>query len=348
VVETSRLLFTIAGEPPAPQKATRELHSGIVCPSGAGLFRRSTLFLLEFAMVAVPSVRVGSSVTYDKLTVFPLFLEAPAKPHYRLSEEALADGSAVVEEVTEGGSVPNLAVDNKGETLVLFVEGQELRGAKQNRVLNTSVLIAAKTRTVLPVSCVEQGRWRYVSKNFTSSDYHCSAKMRRVLKKSVNDSTMSGGGHNSDQGAVWTEVSRQMSSTGSASPTMAMADTMTTHKPYIDRHVAEVPYTEGAAGLAVVVGGKIVSVDLFDAPETCRKVWPRVISGMAMDAMEEQTAAPVSTDEVSAALASLSGEPWKSVPAAGAGEEQRSESAKWHGSVLTLNGNIVHGSLVAV
>ena len=110
-------------------------------------------------MVAVPSVRVGAPVTHDKLTVFPLYLAAAAKPNYRLSEEALADGTAVVEEVTEGGSVPNLAVDNKGETLVLFVEGQELRGAKQNRVLNSSVLIAAKTKTVLPVSCVEQGRW---------------------------------------------------------------------------------------------------------------------------------------------------------------------------------------------
>jgi hypothetical protein len=299
-------------------------------------------------MVAVPSVRVGAPVTYDKLSVFPLFLESPARPNYRLAEEALADGSAVVEEVTEGGSVPNLAVDNKGDTLVLFVEGQELRGAKQNRVLNTSVLIAAHTKTVLPVSCVEQGRWRYVSKSFSSSDYHCSAKMRRVLKKSVNDSTMSGGGHSSDQGAVWGEVSRQMHSTGSASPTMAMADTMSTHKPHIDRHVAEVPYSEGAAGLAVVVGGKIVSVDLFDAPETCRKVWPRVISGMAMDAMEEQGYSTVSPDEVASALAGLHSEPWKPVAAAGAGEEQRSESPKWHGSVLTLNGNLVHGSLVAV
>src|SRR5215510_14432968 len=101
-------------------------------------------------MVAVPSVRVGAPVTHDKLSVFPLYLEAPVAPNYRLADEALADGSAVVEEVSEGGSVPNLAVDNKGEALVLFVEGQELRGAKQNRVLNTSVLIAARTKTVLP------------------------------------------------------------------------------------------------------------------------------------------------------------------------------------------------------
>ena len=168
-----------------------------------------------------------------------------------------------------------------------------------------------------------------------------------MLKKSVNDSTMSGGGHHSNQGAVWTEVSRQMASLGSTSPTMAMADTVSSHKPRIDRHVAEVAYAEGAAGLAVAIGGKIVSVDLFDAPETCQKVWPRVISGMALDAMEEQSTATVSPAEVTAAIASLQTEPWKPVTAAGAGEEQRSESPKWHGSVLSLNGNLVHGSLVS-
>lgn len=297
-------------------------------------------------MVAVPSVRVGAPVSSDKLTVFPLYLEAPRAPRYRLADDALADGSAVVEEVNEGGSVPNLAVNNTGAAPVLFVEGQELRGAKQNRVLNASVLVAANTRTVLPVSCVEQGRWRYVSKQFTSSEYYSSSKMRQVLKKSVTESTTAGRGHTSDQGAVWGEVTRQMRSVGGTSDTMAMADTMTHLKPLIDRTAAEIAYAEGAAGLAIAVGGKVVCVDLFDAPETCRKVWPRVIRGVAADAAEEKGAARVSADDVTAALASLQTEPWKQVAAAGAGEEQRSESAKWHGSVLTLDGDLVHGSLV--
>jgi hypothetical protein len=299
-------------------------------------------------MVAVPSVRVGAPISSASLTVFPLFLDAASAPPYRLADEALADGTAVVEEVSEGGSVPNLAVDNKGERLVLFVEGQELRGAKQNRVLNASVLIAAHTKTVIPVSCVEQGRWRYVSKQFAASDYYASSKMRSVLKKSVTESTVTGSGHRSDQGAVWGEVSRQMRSVGSTSDTMALADTMTHHKPVIDRTAAEVAYAEGAAGLAIAVGGKVVSVDLFDAPETCRKVWPRVIRGVAVDAMEEKAAAAISADEVTAAVESLRSEPWQAVPPAGAGEEQRSTSPKWHGSVLTLNGNLVHGSLVTV
>lgn len=299
-------------------------------------------------MVAVPNVRVGDPITHDRLTVFPLFLESPTPVPYRLADDALADGSAVVEEVSEGGSVPQLAVRNKNDTLVLFLEGQELRGAKQNRVLNTSVLIAAQAQTVLPVSCVEQGRWRHTSRTFSSSDTHCSPKMRAVLKPSVTRSTQTGSGHSSDQGAVWSEVRRQMSSHKTESATMAMSDTVASQKPHLDRAIEEVKYADGAAGLVVAVGGKVVAVDLFDAPETCRKVWPRLVGGVALDALEEKESTRPSSADVSAALDALRAADWKGVSPAGAGEEHRSEAAgKWHGSVLTLDGNLVHGSLVA-
>jgi hypothetical protein len=301
-------------------------------------------------MVAVPTVRIGEPLTSDRLTVFPLFHESPRPAGYRLAEDALADGTAVVEEVSESGSVPQLAVQNLNDTLVLFLEGQELRGAKQNRVLNTSVLIAAKAKTVLPVSCVEQGRWRHVSKHFTGSDNYASSKLRAVLEASVTRCAAAGGGHASDQGAVWGEVSRQMSALGTESPTEAMADTYEAHKPHVDRAVAEVKYAEGAAGLVVAVGGKVVSVDLFDAPETCQKVWPRLVSGVALDALEEEEKGrvPVTEADVAAALDVLRAAPWHTVSPAGAGEEHRADAAgKWHGSVLTLGGELIHGSVVA-
>jgi hypothetical protein len=299
-------------------------------------------------MVAVPSIRIGKPLTSDRLTVFPLFHETTTRVGYRLADDALADGTAVVEEISESGSVPQLAVQNSNDTLVLFLEGEELRGAKQNRILNTSVLIAAKTKTVLPVSCVEQGRWRHSSQHFSSSDSHSSTKLRSVLKESVTQSTKIGGGHRSNQGAVWNEVSRQMSSLGSSSATMAMSDTYLAHKAHTEKAVADVKYPEGASGLAVAVGGKLVAVDMFDVPETCRKVWPRIISGVSLDALEEKDAREVTEADVTAALELFQSAPWQTVPPAGVGEEQRTEAeGKWHGSVLTLRGTLVHGSLVA-
>ena len=228
---------------------------------------------------------------------------------------------------------------------VLFLEGEELRGAKQNRVLNTSVLVAAKSRSVLPVSCVEQGRWRHVSRTFGSSGSHASAKLRSVLKQSVTHSAMAGAGHRSDQGAVWTEVGRQMGSLGSSSPTMAMSDTFDSYVGTVADYRENLPYVEGAVGFAAVVGGKVVSLDVFDSPDTCRKVWPRVLSGLILDAVEtpQQDMMP----DVEAVLADFRSASWQAVPAAGVGEEYRAAGERrQQGSALAHDGALIHGSMI--
>jgi hypothetical protein len=321
-------------------------------------------------MPTFPEVRVGSPLEYEALAVFPLFV-APTQsedyvqsedgtrwattsmsqqPHgvdYLLSDEAIGGGAITVEEVSEGGSVPNLVVDNRAGTLVLFLEGEELRGAKQNRVLNASVLVAAG-KTMLPVSCVEQGRWHYRSRQFGSSGSHSSSKMRHILKKSVGASLHQGRGHGSDQRSVWQEVTRQMDSLGSTSMTGAMADTYASHEGRLSEFRDRLKYVEGAAGVAVAVGGKVASVDLFDKPATCRKVWGRLLSGVIMDALEarpgEKRAGGAEVGEI---LAALQNAPWKQSPAVGAGEEFRAEAGgERHASVLTYHGEVVHGSLV--
>src|SRR4051794_3822148 len=97
----------------------------------------------EIPMPAFPEVRVGDPLRHEALAVYPLFTDSQAGGDYLLSDEALAGGSVTVEEVSEAGSVPDLLVDNRADSPVLFLEGEELRGAKQNRVLNASVLVAA-------------------------------------------------------------------------------------------------------------------------------------------------------------------------------------------------------------
>src|SRR5262245_55208960 len=109
-----------------------------------------------------PSFTIGAPITVGRISLIPLF--APANQpsgsplDYELASHAIAAGSLTVTEISEGGSVPNLQVDNKGPRPVLFIDGEELQGAKQNRILNTTVLIAANSKTNIPVSCVEQGR----------------------------------------------------------------------------------------------------------------------------------------------------------------------------------------------
>jgi len=63
--------------------------------------------------------------------------------------------AARITEVTESGSVPFLQVANGADRPLLLLDGEELIGAKQNRILNTTVLVAGHTEVTIPVSCVE-------------------------------------------------------------------------------------------------------------------------------------------------------------------------------------------------
>jgi hypothetical protein len=301
-------------------------------------------------MLAFPDTRVGDAVSHEALTIFPLFAEAQEEVDYLLSHQALTEGVVTVEEVSEAGSVPNLLVHNQAESLVLFLEGEELRGAKQNRVLNTSVLVAARSKTTIPVSCVERGRWRYQSHYFGSAGAYASSKLRYVLRKSVAQSAMHGQGHAADQGEVWKEVRRQMEATGAHSPSEAMADTYGAHRGLLAEFHDRLKYVDGATGLAVGIGKKIVSVDLFDKPSTCREVWSRLMTGVIMDAVEAGTASegPGGAD-VQQLLHLLRDACWQKITAVGAGEEHRFDTGDdKHASALVFKNTVLHGSLISV
>jgi hypothetical protein len=299
-------------------------------------------------MTTLPEVRVGDPLRHEALTVFPLFSTPDEAVEYLLADEAIATGSVTVEEVSEGGSVPDLLVTNAGDARVLFLEGEELRGAKQNRVLNTSVLVAARSRTPIPVSCVEQGRWRYRTRHFASGGSHSSSKLRRHLKESVARSLKAGRGHTSDQGTVWAEVGRQMDCLGATSETAAMSDTYDHYQDRLKEFRERLPYVEGASGVAVAVGPQVVAVDVFDKPSTCRKVWDRLLSGVVMDALEAgkpEKAAGVA--DVEGLLSRLRAASWEPAPAVGEGREYRTDAVPpAHASALALGDSVLHGSVV--
>ena len=89
---------------------------------------------------------------------------------YLTLKEALEKRLLIVKEVSAEASVPELKVINNADVPMLLLDGEELAGAKQNRVLNTSVLVKEKSELIIPVSCTEQGRWSYQTDEFSNSE----------------------------------------------------------------------------------------------------------------------------------------------------------------------------------
>ena len=117
----------------------------------------------------IAGLHTGEPVEFNRLKIRPIFVDEDRKLPFLDLEEALKQGFIEITEISEGGSVPDLEVSNKSHEDVIILDGEELIGAKQNRIVNTTIVVAATSKLKIPVSCVEQRRWRYSSPSFSAS-----------------------------------------------------------------------------------------------------------------------------------------------------------------------------------
>jgi len=301
----------------------------------------------ELAAAWLRRLHLGEPKTVGALTVFPLSWEVPGVFPYLTLAEALESRTLVVTEVSHGGSVPELAVENLGDTAVLLLDGEELRGAKQNRVLNTSILLAPKSRSVIPVSCTEQGRWHYVSNAFEDSGFVMSRSARIEKNLSVTMSLKAGRVHRSDQGAVWNSIRDLSDRAGVFSSTGAQRDVFESRKEALSEVEREIPCREGQCGLLVFAHGKPVGFDAVSLPSAYARLHSRLLKSYALESLisEEKGKKEAPTlQEAQAFLEACAGLPGETFPAAGLGVECRFESASKTGFSLVHQGEAIHSA----
>lgn len=236
------------------------------------------------------SLTLGETQQFENVTVTPLFFEAPPHITYFTLSQALATGRFTIGEVSQGGSVPDLRVVNELDAAVLLLDGEELRGAKQNRVTNATMLVDAHGRLIIPVSCTEQGRWSYNSDRFQDSNVVMMARHRAAKSADVKRSLEQERGHRSDQQAVWERVQDLNASLAVHSPTGAMRDAYEQHRNHLDHFTDAFPHLDGQRGLAVSVNGKLVGIEVLSRPEAYASVHPKLVQSYAIDSLTRRHA----------------------------------------------------------
>jgi hypothetical protein len=205
---------------------------------------------------ALQSLKISDPVSHGLLHMFPLQGDTHAEQDISLLEGALRAGTLHIEEPHEAGTVPELRVVNEGSLRVLILEGDKLIGAKQNRVVNSSVLVAAGSDLTLPVSCIERGRWSYRSRAFSPGTGSPHLALRRLETRSVHDSLRRGRGHRSDQGAVWKEVRRKARLHAAASRSR-----LSERLDAFEKLARDLP--EGTSGVVVAIGERLVLLEVL-------------------------------------------------------------------------------------
>ncbi len=295
---------------------------------------------------ALETVSLGGPAGHENLWVFPLMGGTGTPPDYLTLDEALEGGHARVTEVSEDGSVPELRFVNESEHRILLLDGEELVGAKQNRTLNVSIMAGAKQTVVVPVTCVEQGRWSYRSPEFRAARHAHFARARAAKAAQVSESLRSRGSREADQGQVWEEISSRARRLRAVSPTLAMDEIYEKHRRRVESYQQALPTAEGQVGAVFAIGRQVAGLDLFDSAVTLRKLWPKIVSSYAVDAIDrfeeedERTEAPA--EAVGAFLQAVTRAPVERFPALGLGEDLRVVAPRLAGGALHVGGRVVH------
>ena len=290
------------------------------------------------------SLKLGEPQTHLNLQLFPLIGGDAGEPAYRLLDEALAQGTAHVTEVSESGSVPELKFVNEGDLPVLLLDGEELVGAKQNRILNLTVLAPAHKTIVIPVSCVEAGRWRAESREFRSGGRAHYAEGRARKAADVSMFMSAHGEARSDQSEVWRGISEKAARLQSHSDTDAAEAMYHAHRARLDEFLGAFSSVDNQTGALFAINGQVIGLDLFDSPSTLASLLPKLVESYALDAIDAQREPAGSTGapDAQGLLEGVGQARTEAFPAVGEGRDLRLHGENLAGGALITDAKVIH------
>ncbi|MFA6290680.1 MAG: HIRAN domain-containing protein [Victivallales bacterium] len=232
------------------------------------------------------NIKIGQAISNEDVTVVPLFGKVDEDCKYMGCGDALDRELLKVQEVSESGAVSTLTATNRGEKPVFIISGQGLKGAKQDRIVNISIIIDIKTSINVPVSCVEAHRWNYSKDNVFRKSNVAAPKVRFSLHRSVNENVKAHKNYCSNQGEIWDTVDKVAEGTGVKSATACLNDVYDKYEKRLKDFSDKIKYPDKACGLAVFNGPKLVSLDYFGYPELMKSSWNDIVRSVALGAMD--------------------------------------------------------------
>ena len=291
------------------------------------------------------AIQFQNSFIHARLEVIPLFSSQDHSPEYLTLGQAMLHNRLLVTEVSKTGAVPELKVVNKGKIPILLLDGEELAGAKQNRVLNTTILVPGESELVIPVSCTEHGRWTYSSPVFHDSRVMMDYKIRARKMASVSMSRKHRACHASDQMGIWEDIEQMAKKAKVSSPTGAMKDVFESSNHAMDEYLAAFPLQPGQQGVLVYMEGRPAGMEFLSRPEAYARTHDKLMRSYVMEALIDDEIQQLLKDKVQLPkeflqrVASCTSDAY---PAVGLGTEHRFGGTDLVGSALLHEGVVVH------
>ena len=297
-------------------------------------------------------LELGNEACFQNMAVFPVFTEYVSGIRYLSLDEALELRLIKVTEVSESGDVPDLLVTNEGEIPILILAGEEVVGAKQNRLVNATFLVPGLSKITVPVSCVEQGRWGYRGREFKSERRMSSPQLRSKVEEDVSCAVREQRGFRASQSRVWDEIEAKSARLAVHSETMAMAAMYESYDDQLKDYLEKFPRVAGQTGFIAAISESMAGMELFDSADNLGKYYDKLIQSYALDAIDLKRQGPrqspqVTKEKAEGWMAEVTRAQVAMNPSLGLGEDLRIETDGLIGSGLIHDETLLYLSVFA-
>ena len=168
-----------------------------------------------------------------------------------------------------------IIVKNNAITPLILIDGEEIIGGDQNRIVNSTILIDAGSKMKIPVSCSEKNRWAFKSE-FKQSEYMANYNTRRAKEYASRVS-------NSYQDVIWSSIDCLEVENDYASPTSAMEESYKNIKATQNEIIKQFKIMDGQTGVLIMVDGEIKGFELFLNSGIYRDFHEKIIKSYLID-----------------------------------------------------------------
>ena len=290
-------------------------------------------------MDLIRTLEVGEPVYHGRLTIIPIYT-ARVRDHsrYVTLDTALERGWLEITEVGSG-SVPQVKVTNRSNKRIYMMGGEILTGCRQDRLVGRDVLLRPGARDVIvPVYCVEQGRWSYESDTFYSKKNLGTPTLRAEGQKASDAS----------QTEIWSRVYSMCDRAGTGSGSSRFQEAFETEEmkreiATYEKEMESIPslYPD-AIGVVIGVGGSITSVDIFANPHLFRSLWPKILRSSALAAACRRSCGSIGQTDAVRFLRTIYSRHYVRKPAIDLGTEHSAADHEVNVNALVYRDAVIH------
>ena len=281
-----------------------------------------------------PNIELLTPQVHENMAIIPLKTE-PSYIDLLTLKKGLQLGLVKVSEC-DHSVVNTLVVKNRAVTPLILIDGDEVVGGDQNRIVNATILIEAKSEMKVPVNCTEHGRWGY-KHEFKHSNYMANYRTRSS-KEVASRNNMS------DQQAVWDSIECLEVERSFSSPTQAMSESYDNAKLDLDEALTHFNIEDKQNGVVIIVDGEIKGFEIFLNSPIYKEYHEKILKSYLIDININDSVFTINTDEAKSLVSDALDSEFNAGKSNGMEEVLEFENSEGLGKIYTYQDEMIHMS----